>query len=509
LGTLFERREVLSKQRLELAGTEAQIEAAFPGLLELGTALSVPAVPAEDRLNLAIRLEKRILQCEAEFKAVVGRQAILRDTQARLGRMAMERARLDAQEHRWRELWSEALASLGARPAAGIEEVEALLAIWREIPSLCEKADNLKHRIEGMQRDIQHFESEADPLVDRLMADLKPLPKDYAIKLLHEALEQAGKAETQKRETEKYLVKLRGQIEGLEQERLAAGTQLLQCAETAQCEAGQLSELLLNLGVHDALFADRKRKFEELVRAADGKSEAELRAGLAAIETDSIAAELHALEEEIQRCDTQSNQFYSEQCKLKEQRERLEQGTGAELAWQQRRNAEAELREAARDWAVLKIAAHMIDQTLERHRAAQKDPFMARAGIIFATLTDDAWQGLEQEFDAQGRPRLAGRRYDGKIVGVDGMSEGTRDQLFLSLRLAFLEDYSNKAEAAPFIGDDLFTSFDETRTRLGLMALAWISERIQPILFTHHRHVVSIAQECLGDSVQIIELDAA
>lgn len=41
---------------------------------------------------------------------------------------------------------------------------------------------------------------------------------------------------------------------------------------------------------------------------------------------------------------------------------------------------------------------------------------------------------------------------------------GSRDQLFLALRLAYLEDFAKNADPAPFIGDDLFTSFDEDRT---------------------------------------------
>ena len=48
------------------------------------------------------------------------------------------------------------------------------------------------------------------------------------------------------------------------------------------------------------------------------------------------------------------------------------------------------------------------------------------------------------------------------------MSEGTRDQLYLALRLAYLEDYATRAEPAPFIGDDLFATFDDRRTENGL-----------------------------------------
>jgi uncharacterized protein YhaN len=35
------------------------------------------------------------------------------------------------------------------------------------------------------------------------------------------------------------------------------------------------------------------------------------------------------------------------------------------------------------------------------------------------------------------------------------MSEGTQFQLYLALRLAYLDEYAQKAEPMPFIGDDL------------------------------------------------------
>ena len=86
------------------------------------------------------------------------------------------------------------------------------------------------------------------------------------------------------------------------------------------------------------------------------------------------------------------------------------------------------------------------------------------------------------------------------------LSEGARDQLYLALRLAYIEDYAARAEAPPFIGDDLFASFDDSRTGHGLEALAAIGDRIQPILFTHHLHVLEDARVRLGDAVDIIRI---
>jgi uncharacterized protein YhaN len=163
--------------------------------------------------------------------------------------------------------------------------------------------------------------------------------------------------------------------------------------------------------------------------------------------------------------------------------------------------------EEARRWAVLKLASLLVGAGLERHRADRQDPLLARAGALFATLTCHKYSGLEQAFGEDDQLRLHARRFDGAALEVPALSEGARDQLYLALRLAFLEDYAARADTPPFIGDDLFASFDNSRVVAGLAALAQAGATIQPILFTHHAHIVALAQSSLGAQAQILTLD--
>jgi uncharacterized protein YhaN len=75
------------------------------------------------------------------------------------------------------------------------------------------------------------------------------------------------------------------------------------------------------------------------------------------------------------------------------------------------------------------------------------------------------------------------------------MSDGTRDQLFLSLRIATLEQHLLKGEPMPFIVDDILIGFDDNRTRVCLEILAELSVSTQVLLFTHHRRVLELADK--------------
>jgi uncharacterized protein YhaN len=84
------------------------------------------------------------------------------------------------------------------------------------------------------------------------------------------------------------------------------------------------------------------------------------------------------------------------------------------------------------------------------------------------------------------------------MVGVEGMSEGTADQLFFAMRLAFLDQWMQRHEPLPLVVDDVLIKFDDERALATLRTLVDFSRLTQVILFTHHRHLVDLAFEAFG-----------
>jgi hypothetical protein len=193
---------------------------------------------------------------------------------------------------------------------------------------------------------------------------------------------------------------------------------------------------------------------------------------------------LAMLENEEQELEREMHETFAAHSEAVRRRAEAEQGMGAEVAVQQRSSAEAELIATSREWLVLKFGALLVTTAIDRRRADESDPLLTRASFLFAMLTGNSFSGMAQEFDEHDVPRLVGRRPTGEAVKVSVMSTGARDQFYLALRLAYLEEYASRSEPAPFIGDDLFASFDENRTANGLAALAAIGDRVQPIVFT-------------------------
>ena len=165
----------------------------------------------------------------------------------------------------------------------------------------------------------------------------------------------------------------------------------------------------------------------------------------------------------------------------------------------------AGIRSDAERYIQVKLAGKILRDQIERYRQENQGPLVKRASEHFAALTLGSFDGLMTDFNDRDEPILAGIRPGGERVTVEGMSSGTRDQLYLALRLASLEKYMESSEPMPFIVDDILVDFDDARSQAALNSLAELAEKTQVILFTHHSRVVEQSGQVSG-SVHVHEL---
>jgi uncharacterized protein YhaN len=155
----------------------------------------------------------------------------------------------------------------------------------------------------------------------------------------------------------------------------------------------------------------------------------------------------------------------------------------------------ASIRSDAERYIRVKLAGRVLRDEIERYRKENQGPLVKCASEHFASLTLGSFAGLMADFNEKDEPVLAGIRPNGERVIVEGMSSGTRDQLYLALRLASLEKYMENAEPMPFIVDDVLVDFDDERSLAALNALSKLAEETQVILFTHHSQVVEKSKQ--------------
>jgi len=167
---------------------------------------------------------------------------------------------------------------------------------------------------------------------------------------------------------------------------------------------------------------------------------------------------------------------------------------------QQAESCAASLRHDAARFLRLRLATHLLETQIEQFRKQNQGPLLQKSGVAFQAITRGAFSGLGAEFNADDVPILMGIRADQTKVPIEGLSDGTRDQLYLALRLAALDHYLEEHEPMPLILDDLLITFDNERTMAILPLLADLAGRTQILLFTHHEHLVELCRHTLGEN---------
>ena len=61
----------------------------------------------------------------------------------------------------------------------------------------------------------------------------------------------------------------------------------------------------------------------------------------------------------------------------------------------------------------------------------------------------------------------------------------------------------------PFIADDLFINFDDKRAAAGFRVLGELAKKTQVLFFTHHEHLLEVAQDALGAQIRGVTLPVA
>lgn len=512
---LLLRRDALEEKRGRLSLIRERAARVSEPLRDIASHMGLTAFEGLEPLVIAERIRSRLDELTLVWGTARDITIRLDDSAERLAGLQREEERIARQLADWQPLWAEATAALGLGIATSLAEAEAALAAFERLPQAIEAHRVALRRVEGLKAITHEFTRSALPHIANLADDLTFLRPDEAIGRLHDRLGEARKALVQRQSAERQFNVAIADFAEANDRIAATEARLAQLRHQAGLgEEADLADLHARLTRLTEITAALASERQLLAEQATGESEDELTAALAAFDPDAARAEIDERDRTLKQLEAEQLDLYSRWQALVHQREELTGGTGAELALQRRLIAESEMATVSREWIVLKLAATLVSKATARHRAGHHVPLIERAGHLFERITGGSFNGLVTEDDDKGRERLVGRRSDGSTVeigrsgedGTGGMSEGALDQLYLAMRLAHLEDFARTSEAAPFIGDDIFMTFDDERTALGLEALAEISPLIQPIVFTHHARVAEIARDRMGEAADIIEL---
>lgn len=451
-------------------------------------------------LNLGLRT---LLECCDEFVNGIeekerNRQAYLglrKENQKKLedqGRtLVSKRIQLDGLQAEWEEFCRRypSLPQKDDVANAYIRELKKLFDCVKEI-------NGLQLEIAAKQKACQVFETEAYELAKHLGEQVTASLVLW-VRHVRERLASARTADNLLKQIQTELQQIEEKIQGVRSNLSEYESELQQLQEKYDCTVvDSLSELVSRSKAYKELDADHKRNEQSVIQVGDGLSVAELEAELSELEhPDELPVQLAQLEAGIQDLSGSLDKDKERLQGLKVEFCNLD-GSNADAAIkaQQAEQYLAEVDQHWNEYLRVELARRFLQRTIDEFREQNQSTILGRASNIFRRLTLNKYLELTVEYDGD-TPYLEAIHSDGIKRRVHQLSDGTLDQLFLSLRLAFVEQHLlDNSDPLPLIMDDILVNFDDKRTKATLEVLHELAEKTQILYFTHHQSVVESAR---------------
>ena len=480
---LEDRRRLVERERLALVGA----------LRKIGETIGEPPPPLSDVLERAEEVLTGVQEGNDRLERLTER---LEELNTQRERRAADLEQVTQRLAQWEADWRRAVASLALGDAPPVEQVTVVLNVLQQFSEKQAKVDAVVKRVAGIDKDAEEFSLEVGELVGLLAPDCGKLTPEDAVRELHKRLKKAVAASAR---LEGLLQQDREEQEALRDqgERLReALADLGDLARLAGCPVPELRAAWERHRQREALLSTLGDVEGGLETVGEGKALAELAQEAEGADTDAVKADLEALGVELEELEKTATAQTERVGGLRQAFNAMDGSRAAADLAEQRQRTLAQVREMAEEYLALQVARHWLDKAMETYRAENQTPVLARAGDILSNITLGAFQGLKLDFGDADRPLLVGERPDGRTVGVEGMSDGTCDQLFLALRLAAIR----QAPPLPFVADDILIRFDDDRAKATLEELGRLAAETQVIFFTHHRRLKELADSALGEA---------
>jgi uncharacterized protein YhaN len=437
-------------------------------------------------------IQQRLQDAErvlAELEAFVGRDAqrISAREEAESASRRLEDARraLAQAKNRWRN----ALVTAGLPADLAPGQIRSLVSRSEEMVDIRRRLDYRNEELQQRNRELEALKRRVADVVAEAGLSASPNEPIEGMQVLTRAL-----AEQQSQQ--KRLAELRGLARRMRRKRKKID-------KSVRRWKAYRRRLFRAVGTADEVeFRRRASHFAEIesLRANRAAVQREIAAAIGAYcSEDAIAEALEGQTGETlrARCENLRGELTGAEKRLQErceQRGRLAEqlrvlsDDRAPGAKQLEMNVvEQQLADALHRWRVRAMACRTLAEIRESYQRDRQPETLKEASDYLERLTQGrytrVWTPLDENIllvdDGAGNPR-----------SVDILSQGTREQLFICLRLALVAGFARRGTVLPLILDDVLVNFDVQRAKAAAEVMRdFAAAGHQLLVFTCHEHI--------------------
>ena len=455
--------------------------------------------------TLLATVKQHVEQCrESQFK----RQEIqsrLPELKSELKQLADAGDELAKRERDWTKRWTVFLKELDLPTDWTPKIADVTLSRLHEARREYQKITPMEKRLEEIRGEVERFDDQTQSLCRNVAEDLVDLPPEQAVETLHSRLEEAKGAAIQKKtalEAREIAERQKETVESRLAELQAKRESLLETAgiEAENEEANQaFYEAAQHAETQQALLAEIQSQTDQVDRFITGEEQPDaFWKELEATDADTFELTFNQAKDEDDRISSEREQAASEKSLAAESLKELDRTDQAIKASAELESYRSELREAVDRWATLSVARALIEDAIRRFERENQPEMLEDIQRLFAVMTADRYTKVLRRMNEQST--LVVVEQDGAEKIPVQLSTGTREQLYLAMRLAYVIHYCRRCEPLPLVMDDVLVNFDATRAAGTVDALAEVARSTQIIFLTCHKHTVDLIGSRLPDA---------
>jgi uncharacterized protein YhaN len=489
-------------QLRRLVQEEAKQAAAMSALAQQVARFEASARDAVGRDDQSFTALLAAAKTRVEQAAAVehGRQSLLksqRDLQTTARRLADDLAAHQRQEQGWQAEWSGFLRELGLPSEWPVPLAQKVIARLTTAREKLRNLPGLEARIEQMGKRLNEFAALFAEICRAAAQEPGDQLPEIGIARLHDSLTAALKSQERYASLQSTLEEKRGRLGEIDVELDDARTSRARFLKLALVENDddfrQVAERARRIAELDVAITRQRR---ELDKDRENDDAAEFARLLAEADLDALREQARALEQELNQAETKAKSADERVGSCRQILLDLEKG-GSQAATLQEQLAgkRARLAAAVDRYVPLLFAQQLLEQAIKKFEQESQPAMLQDVSSIFQSMTGGRYVRVQRSNEDD--DSLLVRRADERLLEPQELSTGTREQLYLAIRLAYVLHYCGRAEPLPIVMDDVLANFDDDRALRTLRTLGDVASKVQVLMFTCHPHLAALAQSAV------------
>jgi uncharacterized protein YhaN len=413
--------------------------------------------------------------------------------------VSRQAAELEEQHRAARKGWSQALRDADLPSDRSPQQIRELIKGAAQLARYRQRLDDCREQSEQRRRELHECAERLqglfddvglEPISERLMDRVDQLTRAWTeqhqwTEQREEVLKQSHELRRQQLAISRDIIKLQNQRNEMLEEVEAESADEYRRMAKAYAESQKLKEEL--------------RQLQSEIRAAlsDTCSEKELSGQLDGASAEQLERRWEKLTGRLDNVDQQLKEAYERRGRLSEQLRSLGEDRRAAHKQLELNCVQQQLGNATARWQELAVTSCLLESIRRRYEQERQPATLREASVYLSQLTEERYGRIWTLLDEDA---LRVDDQDGRSLAPEALSRGTREQLFLALRLALIAQYAQRGVRLPLVLDDVFVNFDSRRARAAadvIRDFAGLGHQV--LVFTCHEHILGIFRDTGAD----------